>query len=332
MASTLSGIGRRTLLALVFIGCGGLSACRLGAHGIVVDPLRAERSRTEIVERFQALRSRVFSVGYALRAGGRRLCGSVLVSDPGLLLSTPEDLEQSVPLETDRTEHRPRGLSILHVVPGSALARAGVQPGDRLLELAGTSPNNVAQLNERLVSIDERDAVSIRLLRGTRPYGIELQIPRVCAIPVNFSEDPGLMTFQRGHSVAVPFGLLEAVDDTRLAIAIAHQIAHVLLDFATETVPDPEATTDRLGLLLAAEAGFDVREAPAFWEWLATENPWRISPTEAFRVQRPHPFLPSGDIKYRADQLHLGIAARLPAIRASVDEILQAQAQAQAQH
>jgi hypothetical protein len=73
--------------------------------------------------------------------------------------------------------------------------------------------------------------------------------------------------------------------------------------------------------LLAAQAGFDVAAGPDFWQWLASENPWRIPSTGAFRIPRPHPTLETAT-EYPASQLHLGIARRLPAIRATVAEIL----------
>jgi predicted Zn-dependent protease len=137
---------------------------------------------------------------------------------------------------------------------------------------------------------------------------------------VELSADAGLMTFLQDSAVAVPYGLLEAAGDDWLAIAVAHQIVHALLELSTERIDDPEASADRVGLLLAAQAGFDVGAAPAFWQWLASENPWRIASTGAFRIARPHPTLET-DTEYPASQLHLGIARRLPAIRATVEEI-----------
>lgn len=301
------------LLAAALLGAAlVLTGCAVPAPA-PLDAAQVSASERGVREGVRQLRARLFRISYSLRVGARRLCEPLLLPDAGVLLAA-----------ADPSRPSPAGLSVLYVVPGSPLARAGVREGDVVLDLDGQSAVQVSQFNIALPAVRPAE---LTLQRGVEHVHIRAELARACAVPVELSEDTGIMTFQRGSSVAVPYGLLEAASDDWLAIAIAHQIAHALLEFATERIDDPEAVADRLGLLLAAEAGFDVSTAPDFWRWLAHENPWRIARTGAFRIRRPGPSLET-EIEYSAAQLHLGIARRLPAIRASVEEILAARSRA----
>jgi hypothetical protein len=285
-----------------------------------LDPELVRDSERQALQRTWSLRERLFDVSYRLRAGGRGRCGSLLLPDPGLLLGAPGRFERARAGASPgpRIDASP-GLDVLQVVSMSPLARAGVRAGDVLVDLDGRPPTEVSELNEWLSLSTGPSTLGFR--RGAQRYQVRVDIPRICAVQVHYADDPGLMTFQRKASVAVPYGLLETAREDWLAIAVAHQIAHVLIDFASSPVLDREATADRLGLLLAAEAGFDVGTASAFWEWLASENPWRIPSTRAFRLRRPHP-VPGTELEYPTSQLHVGIARRLPAIRTSIEQIL----------
>ena len=303
----MSGLARARVAALA-AGLLAALGCALPPPA-PVDAERVRESELDVLANVRRLRGRLFHVGYTLRAAAGALC-QPLLPDAAVLLGA-RDAEQNLAA----------GLEVLYVVPGSPLALAGVQPGDIVLEVDGRSTLDVPGFNAALPA--ERPA-TFTLRRGAGRYRVSARIATVCGVPVQFSEDTGLMTFQRGSSVAVPYGLLEADDhDDWLAIAIAHQIAHVLIGFATQSVDDPEAVADHLGLLLAHAAGFDIGKAPDFWTWLASENPWRIPSSRAFGVFRPHPTLPT-EVEYSAGQLHLGIGHRLPPIRARVLEILAA--------
>jgi hypothetical protein len=298
----VSAAARRTFL---------LSALLFAAPGCAVtqltppDAAQVRESERAVLENVRRLRSRLFRISYTLRTRALRLCGEHVLPDAGLLLQEGGEAEAA-------------GLDVLYVVSGSPLEVAGVQAGDVVLDIEGDRTLQVPAFN-RAVSKVRRAHLTLR--RGTERYEVSADLAHACSVPVQLADDTGLMTFQLGSRVAVPYGLLETASDDWLAIAIAHQIAHALLEFAAERIDDPEATADYLGLLLADDAGFDVAAAPAFWEWLARENPWRIAATRAFRIPRPHPTLET-DVEYSAAQLHVGIARRLPTIRANVQRIL----------
>jgi predicted Zn-dependent protease len=64
-------------------------------------------------------------------------------------------------------------------------------------------------------------------------------------------------------------------DDDELAIAISHQIGHQLIGTFRTGKDEPHA--DELGLRIAAQAGFDISKASAFWDRVAAEEFWKIS-------------------------------------------------------
>lgn len=82
--------------------------------------------------------------------------------------------------------------------------------------------------------------------------------------------------------------------DDRLALVVAHELAHLLLghpsrsalSLAPETVRSEEREADRLGLYLAARAGYDPRAALGLWDDLLAAEPRLLGPG------RGHPALP----------------------------------------
>ena len=309
--------------ALAAVAASVALACVTGdAPLVAADSTRLQE--IEVRAAYQQLRARVFRIGHRLRSRAVALCGDLLLPDPGLLLAAPDRSAALVPddgsLGAKLVADASAGLRVVLVAPQAPAARLGVLAGDVVLALDGQPIADVGQLNAGLLAAADRE-VTLTLRCSQRSYDVVTRIPAVCGVPISFSEDWGLMTFQDGYGVAVPYGLVETVDDDALAIAIAHQMAHSLIELAEHGVEDVEATADRLGLLIAASAGFDPALAPAFWTWLASENPWRIPRSSAARLVRPHPEIRGGAIRYPAWQLHLGIAARMPGIRATVEEI-----------
>jgi len=324
-------------LRIAAIGC-AISACVGSGYEPVVAESETGVVQKELVERFYASRIRIRRMGYRLRARALPLCGRFRAPDAGLLLELPDEASRPrpsllqarasfLPVLVEEPDASETGIRVLDVSPDSVLSRGGVRVDDLVRAIDGTPVRNIGHYNQLLLETRGRTA-RFGIERQGQTFEVEVRLPEVCSISIDFSEDPGLMTFSQsgpgGKRVAIPFGLLNAVDDDFLAIAMSHQMAHTLLDYARDPIPDPEATADRLGLLIAAQAGYDVRVAPDFWEWLAIEDPWRIASTGAFRFSRPHPWRPGARINYPSSELHLGIANRLPAIRASVAEILAA--------
>jgi len=196
-------------------------------------------------------------------------------------------------------------VTVFGVVPDSPAAKAGLRKGDRIVSVNGTSTPKTQQVFAALRAEPDR-APELSVLRGD--VALELKLERVAGchhgLFVGVGGTPGTFGHSNGEELLIPNGLSIFVqNDDEFAIAIAHQIAHHVLGSGRRPRPADEPPADRLGLRIAHAAGFDVRAAPAFWDRVATELPWKITSNTDYGF-------------------HLDIARRSPMIREAVTEIL----------
>ena len=78
---------------------------------------------------------------------------------------TPPGIQLRAPVE---------GYAIEAVEPGSKAERAGVQPGDRLLEIAGRRPSGIAAARKILTSQNAAPTFVV-VQRGSRKLGLALK-------------------------------------------------------------------------------------------------------------------------------------------------------------
>jgi len=188
------------------------------------------------------------------------------------------------------------------VLPGSPLALAGVQPGDGLLALGGqTAPEGVAAAGWFQQQVDQQWArqpgpLPLRVLRGARPLELALTPQPVCTLVLNYVMNDAVNAAAGPGQLLVASGMLRfATDDADLAVVLAHELAHAVLrhpDAALEAArargdrgntpardpyrQDKERDADRLGLYLAAAAGFDITRAAELWRRMAAREPGAI--------------------------------------------------------
>lgn len=256
-----------------------------------VKEYRAELA-PEILAEYLDLRARLANVAYRVRVAGGRYCATLVEPVPGVIVGTPESFDDpTVQAWAERTFGIRDGVTVVHVIPDSSFATAGLLAGDAILEVGGQKVESVEQFQSAVVTagagplpiVTEREAERI-------PATPDLE--EGCVFNVGFARGNGLLTWEVDEwEVAVPAGLLRATTEDELAIAVAHQLAHALLNFADPPVESPrvEQLADRIGLQMAAAAGYDVAAAPAFWERIAAEYPWTITPAGVGAVDEdPH--------------------------------------------
>lgn len=224
-----------------------------------------------------------------------------------------------------------RFLTVVRIVPGTPVANSDLRLGDVLRRVNGKRVDDERELHRALRAAPIGELV-LGMERDHRPLEVRLAAERGCMHNVGLSGGDFATTYTLpGKWIGVTDGLMRTVhSDDELAVMIAHQMAHHLLleydeptddqisvDFGdgwTEDIEDPyrEFETDRLGLHMAARAGYDVRGAPGLWRRIAVEHPWKI---EFFRSW------PSGT--HLTQELpHGQIPRRLPRIRAEIEKIL----------
>lgn len=243
---------------------------------------------------------RVAAIAYKMAIAGASLCPEPYPVT-GLLLHHLPEYDAAGREQMIAGFSLDRGPGVLAVVADSPAARSGLAAGDVLLGVNGhpfPPPRSMAAMRERsdwrkaiaesemlLESELRKGPATIDLLRG----GEELQLPldsvSGCPARARLARSSQTNAFADGAYVVVTTALLDFVaDDDELAVAIGHELAHNVLGHRArlerEGVPDgllrgigrnaarvrvTEEEADRLGLALAAAAGFDVDAAIPFW-------------------------------------------------------------------
>lgn len=182
----------------------------------------------------------------------------------------------------------PRAVSIEAIVPGSAAARAGLQPGDGLVGIAGAAlPESPIQgtpssalrdaADERIASLPAGSSVQLTVSRSGQEFDVVLDAPPACRTRLEVVSGSSVRARSDGKVIQLGEQFAAQLDDDAIAVALAHELAHTILDHrqriaALEQAKRPtrsaarqfEDEADLLSLHLLALAGWDPAIAPRF--------------------------------------------------------------------
>lgn len=304
---------------VAFVGIAGCVASNQPApllvHAHELAPVQAEIA-SERLNGLIELNKRLVSIEYELTTTSARLCGALARPQSGMILSRSGFFEDRMIRNTAGADHAlGRDLRVLHVVRGSGADRSGIRLGDELLEVDGERLRESAELRSHLLNLADRVSVVFKVRRDGEDLQIQTELENGCPVVFKLLDRGFGLTASSTTRlvVSVTHGMLTMTeDDDVLAVVLAHELAHTCFDDKTKSWPAQEARADRLGLIIAAQAGYDVGGAEGYWERVALEYPWLID--EASKTD--------GGLRdgYRGFT-HFGIANRLAAIRATVIEI-----------
>jgi len=255
---------------------------------------------------------RLLAVTTRLRVAGAPLCGSRLAWIVGA------EYGRAAPGELDLAFHQALGLGdvlrVLVVLDGGPASRAGIEPGDVIVEGNGRAVDQSWELADELRR--RTRPLELGILRGDMRRTVRLEPVAGCEADIEYAIGSGLRidVGSRRAGGAVSSGFVDfARSDDELAVITSHALAHGILGHrSTRTELDHELEADRFGLFVAARAGYDVSVAPDLWERIAIEKPWLIA-------------FDKGDGGQEAP--HGRIGKRVPAMRAVVEAIRLARAQ-----
>jgi membrane-associated protease RseP (regulator of RpoE activity) len=243
--------------------------------------------------------ARLLAVSYAIRTAGTDLCGDAVGPILGIaawrsnpLFGRPffEALERIYGVWAG-------SIAVVAVQPGSPADRAGIRIGDQILQVAGGAIHSDIDLFDRAAAFED-GAIPIALLRDEQEIRVAVE-PLLACRPEAFIEIGDLMLTDRarGDHFYVTSGFIRfAKTDDELALVVAHELAHRISGMRVVPGPQVEIRADRLGLYLAARAGYDISVAPEFWDRVALEQPWSLSDdVEHYGWTRvpPHGYMPS---------------------------------------
>lgn len=248
---------------------------------------------------------RVTAVGYRLLAANVALCHHRRANAGWALQSASQYSGALRPIAEARFGLDGDLPGVSAVAPTGPAARADVHEGDLITAVNGiplkrgpesSSPShdgladNIAVLDQALA----QGPVTLSIRRDGAVRDITLQPATVCTS--KFQVDPSTEYNARadGRGVYISSRLVAyAADDDELALILGHELAHNVLQHrpapppignpgpapATALAPGDRATgerdADRVGLYLAARAGYDPNVAPGFWRRFAVTN-WRV--------------------------------------------------------
>jgi membrane-associated protease RseP (regulator of RpoE activity) len=266
-------------------------------------------------------RKRIHQIEYVLSTATAKRCGPLARPQSGVMLSKADSFEdQALRTAVRREFSLADNLGVIYVLPDSGFERAGVVPGDQLLEVDGAKIGSADAFLRLMLAEADRSSIEVLVSRGGRKFRADVPLDAGC--PVKFTQGlhHRLTTSQYSKLlVEVPTGVLGFIDnDNTLAVVMAHQLAHALFDNDAKSWSEQEARADRIGLQIAGAAGYDVSGAVEYWEAVAMEYPWLI-----VESAREPGALWEGYINYS----HFGIGNRIAAIRETAAKIGEIQAE-----
>jgi hypothetical protein len=300
-------------IAAILIGVSACAAPRapaIDARTLFVEQV-AQGQR--VLRQSVAARARLADLELALTTAGAPFCGDLVQPVLGGVFGTRGAFSGVAAKAAASIVLGPRDEpGVAHVSPGGPLAAAGIEPGDLILEVDGSPVPTMEDLAARLGAAGR--AIDVVVEREGESLQRTIAPVLACPVGLSIALSPALVTWQPSPLVgAVPLGLMNAFeDDGQLAVVLAHQLSHLLFDRASDDALAKERRADRIGLFLAARAGYDVSGAEKAWASLAAEYPWLVG-------------VPAASSRF-AIYPHGGLALRMETIRATVREIAQRRA------
>lgn len=253
-----------------------------------------------------SLDERVARVAWRLSEANASLCPAVRLSAGWALHSAKQYSEDLRPHAGERFGLRGDLPGVLSAPPGSPAAAAGFRAGDLLLSADGrplaageqAGPPSWNGLGRNLRVVDEALAdgdARFRVQRGAETLELAVRPERACGYDVQLNPSDELNARADGRRLFISTALAGfAASDDELAVILGHELAHHVLRHrhwseaggAARQANDAawvaeggqggaEEQADRVGLYLAARAGYDPAVAAPFWRRFGESN-WRV--------------------------------------------------------
>ncbi|WP_372706615.1 M48 family metalloprotease, partial [Brevundimonas sp.] len=250
------------------------------------------------------LDQRVADVGLRLLQANTDLCPVVRQSAGWALHAASQYSVQLQPHARARFGLERDLPGVLSAPSTSAAADAGLREGDLILAVNGAALNagpartvpvfeglaaNIAVIDGALA----RGSTRLDIRRDGEPLTVTIEPRRACGYEVQLNPSDELNARADGRRLFISTALAGFTQsDDELALILGHELAHHVLRHRTWSdvggagreanagaavgeSGDKETQADRVGLFLAARAGYDTRIAPAFWRRFGAAN-WRV--------------------------------------------------------
>lgn len=186
-------------------------------------------------------------------------------------------------------------LAIAQVVPGSAADLAGLTAGDTIVAIGALPVSSLAtpkDIHLREVAFDllanlpDVEEVNLSVARDGTQRTITFSAPRGCRSLVEILLAEGPDARSNGRVIQVQFEFAATLNDEQLAVILAHELAHTVLEHRRRKEAEgidntsiwrhvgrnqrvnrqAEVEADRLSIHLLANAGYDPVLVSQFWQ------------------------------------------------------------------
>jgi len=259
-----------------------------------------------------ALQDRLYRVAAPILVSNPALCRSNTRNQLGFMAKNKYSYSSEYANSAQKVLGLDEQLQVTSVMTGSGAASAGVHSGDKLIAVNDIplpqGPNAEHQAHLILApAIGEHMSINLTLNRGGADFALKVPLTRACAFLVVLGNTEQVAAYADGVQVMVTRGMLSTTkSDDELAFVLATEMAHNVLGHVKKqrtgasiaakidnlarihpdnddhaplkaSTPEFDIAADKLGLYMAARAGFAVEGAGAFWSRLASANPASVA-------------------------------------------------------
>lgn len=292
---------------------------------------------------------RLLRIAYPILEAATFLCEKKVRPDSGFTFANKHSFEEGFQDTAVIAYGMGEALQITQVISNSPAHDAGLKVDDVLVSINGemvpTGKRAAEELRDSLkesLSLDTQ--TSITVVRGDDQKQYEFSANEICDYPVLIGEGGEVNAFADGKKIVITKGMMRfAQNDQELALVVAHELAHNVMDHIDAKVQnyllgsvldilaavlgaDTQGTfgeiasqayskefeeeADYVGLYLMSRAGLEIDNAPTFWRKMAAEHPASIQKNHA----SSHPATPERfvSLEKAIEEIQQKINADLP--------------------
>ena len=271
--------------ALILVAALGLGACSAAFPVVAPDQPMPHRAVSAIdgaaFEFLLAEQRRLHAVALPVLQGAVEFCGRDIKFFFGLSTAIADTFEGETRDIAVATRGLDQTVRVLYTVPGSPAELAGLRRGDSIISVAGLAlPAGEAGTRLLFGAMDASQGgpLSLTVRRDGIKRTAAVSPVAICDIPVELARTGDVFAWTNGTKVKIGEGMLRfAASDPELALVIAHELAHIILDhtgaFFNLGSARLEREADYVGLYILARAGFDLERGVRLFDRMSVAFP-----------------------------------------------------------